>query len=91
MNTKKVKTVIGIISYNDIHYLEKVLPIITSLPDSHSVILDNATNDDVKNFVAKHYPHVDFIRHPDGNTGFSKGHNYIVEKAPASDYYFCFS
>ncbi|MFC1655722.1 glycosyltransferase [Patescibacteria group bacterium] len=86
---EKVKTVIGIISFNDKHYLEKMLPTIVDFENTHIVILDNAGNDEIKKFIEKEYPQIDFIRHKDGNTGFGKGHNYIVEMSPASDYYFC--
>jgi GT2 family glycosyltransferase len=85
----KVKTVIGIISFNDKHYLKKMLPTIAGIPDTHVVILDNANNDEVKDFIEKEYPKIDFIRHKEGNTGFGKGHNYIIEKSPDSDYFFC--
>lgn len=84
-----MKTIIGIISYNDLHYLEKTLPTIYSLPDSKIIILDNAGNDEIKKFVKRKYPKIEFIRHKDVNIGFSKGHNYILEKSPKSDYYFC--
>ena len=30
-----------------------------------------------------------YLRHPNGNIGFSKGHNYILKKTPDSKYYFC--
>lgn len=84
-----VKTVIGIISYNDLHYLKKTLLILSDLPNSKIVILDNAHNDEVQKFVNQKYPEIDFIRHRDGNLGFGRGHNYIVLKSPPSDYYFC--
>jgi len=84
-----VKTVIGIISYNDLHYLKVTLPALAKLDDSKIIILDNADNDEIKNFINKNYPEIDFIRHPDGNLGFGKGHNYINEKSPECKYYFC--
>ncbi|MBU1445679.1 glycosyltransferase family 2 protein [Patescibacteria group bacterium] len=86
---QKVKTVIGIISYNDKHYLERTFPIIAKLPDTHVIIIDNACNDEIKNFIEKEYPQFDFIRHPDCNIGFGRGHNFILENAPKSDYFFC--
>jgi GT2 family glycosyltransferase len=86
---QKVKTVIGIISYNDRHYLEGILPIIAKLPDTHVIILDNACNDEIKDFIKSEYPQFDFIRHPDSNIGFGRGHNFILKNAPKSDYFFC--
>jgi GT2 family glycosyltransferase len=86
---EKVKTVIGAITFNDKHYLEKTLPILSKLPDSQVVLLDNANNDEIRDFIAKEYPEVVFLRHPDGNIGFGKGNNYILEKAPESKYFFC--
>lgn len=84
-----IKTVIGLISYNDKHYLQKALPNLIDLPDSKIVILDNAQNDDIKKYIEENFPQIKYLRHPEGNTGFSKGHNYILEKSPESDYYFC--
>ncbi len=84
-----IKTVIGIISYNDMHYLKKTLPVLSELPNSKIVILDNAHNDDVQKLINRNYPQIDYIRHSEGNLGFGRGHNYIVLKSPVSDYYFC--
>ncbi len=86
---KKVKTIIGIISFNDKHYLEKMLPTIVDFENTHIVILDNAGNNEIKQFIENSYPQIDFIRHKEGNIGFGRGHNYIVKNSPASDYYFC--
>ena len=84
-----MKTIIGILSFNDLHYLTKVLPEVYKLTDSRIIILDNAHNDEVKNFVEKEYPEIKYLRHKDGNIGFGNGHNYILEHAPQSEYYFC--
>ena len=83
------KTVIGILSYNDLHYLKKTLPALNDIPDSQTVILDNAHNDEVRDFIEKNYKEIEYLRHPDGNLGFGRGHNYILLKSPQSDYYFC--
>lgn len=87
MSTHRV--VIGLISYNDKQYLKNTLPLLAKLPSSHIIILDNASNDDIKAFIKKSFPSITYIRHPEGNVGFSKGHNYILKKAPASKYYLC--
>jgi len=84
-----MKTIIGILSFNDLHYLKKVLPLIHKLPDSRIIILDNAHNDEVKSFIEKEYPEIKYLRHKEGNVGFGNGHNYILEHAPESEYYFC--
>ena len=84
-----MKTIIGILSFNDLHYLKKVLPTIHKLPDSRIIILDNAHNDEVKNFIEKEYPEIKYLRHKDGNIGFGNGHNYILEHATVGEYYFC--
>lgn len=84
-----IKTVIGLISYNDKYYLEKALPQLIDLPDCKIFILDNAQNDEIQKYLKDNFPEVTYIRHAEGNTGFSKGHNYILEKAPKSEYYFC--
>lgn len=84
-----IKTVIGLISYNDKHYLEKALPELIDLPGASVVILDNAQNDEIEKYLKENFPQVTYLRHPEGNTGFSKGHNYILKKAPKSKYYFC--
>ncbi len=84
-----IKTVIGLISYNDKHYLDKSLLILMDLPDAEIVVLDNAQNKETENYIKKNFPKVKYITHPEGNTGFSKGHNYILKKSPESKYYFC--
>lgn len=84
-----IETVIGLISYNDKHYLEKSLPVLIDLPNVEIVVLDNAQNKEIENYIKKNFPKVTYITHPEGNTGFSKGHNYILEKSPESKYYFC--
>lgn len=84
-----IKTVIGIISYNDKHYLEQTLPVLSELKDCKIIILDNAANDEIQKFVAHKFPDIEFIRHRDGNLGFGRGHNYILLKSPPSHYYFC--
>lgn len=89
MNQKHVKTVVGIISFNDLPYLKKTLPAISKITDAKVVILDTGNNNAVKNFVEKNYPEIIFLRNQNGNIGFSKGHNYILENAPESEYYFC--
>jgi GT2 family glycosyltransferase len=88
-NNKAVKTVIGIVSFNDKKYLSKTLPLISGLPDSKVLILDNAGNDEIKKMIREKFPQFTFIRHKKGNIGFSKGHNYILENSPGSEYYFC--
>lgn len=89
MTTKKTKTAIGMITFNDKHYLEKILPGFYELENVQIVMLDNANNNEIRNFVQKKFPKINFISHPDGNVGFGKGHNYILEKAPPSEYFFC--
>ncbi len=84
-----IKTAIGIISYNDKHYLEKSLPILSSLPHTKITILDNAENEEIRKFIEREYPDVNFIRHSDGNLGFGRGHNYLALKSEPSEYYFC--
>lgn len=89
MNQNNVKIVIGIVSYNDKHYLEKTLPLFKNLKESKIVILDNAHNDEIRKFLEQEYPQIIFLRHPKGNIGFGKGYNYILEKSPNSEYLFC--
>ncbi|MBN1494687.1 glycosyltransferase [Candidatus Peregrinibacteria bacterium] len=84
-----MKTVIGLISYNDLEFLKITLPRIAELPDSRVIILDNAANDEIKKFITSKFPQIKFIRHKEGNIGFSKGHNFILKSAPKSEYYFC--
>jgi len=84
-----IKTAIGIISYNDKHYLEKSLPVLSKLPNTKITILDNAENDEIRRFIELEHPEIDFIRHSDGNLGFGRGHNYLALKTEPSEYYFC--
>lgn len=85
----KIKTVVGIVSFNDLDYLKKTLPGAVAISNSKVVVFDNAHSDKVKNFIEKKYPEIIFLRHKTKNIGFSKGHNYILKKSPVSKYYFC--
>jgi GT2 family glycosyltransferase len=86
------KVAIGMISYNDLHFLKKALPEFMELcayNDTKIYILDNAQNHEIHEFLKKKYPKIQYLTHPDGNTGFGKGHNYLIKKSCPSKYYFC--
>lgn len=74
------KVLIGLNTFNDLAYLRESLPALeklrTELP-ADVVVLDTAWNDEVRDFLARHYPKFHYVRHPDGNIGYGRSYNEI--------------
>jgi len=88
------KTLIGVLSYNDLHYLEESLKVVESLRQSlpaDVVVLDTAENDEVKAFVEINYPEFDYTRHKDGNIGYGNAYNEMLRLHPGHDYYLVYT
>lgn len=84
------KVLIGLNTYNDLPFLRESLPAVEALRKKIGatvVVLDAAWNDGVKKFIEKSYPDFDYFRHPDGNVGYGRSYNAILERAPGHDLY----
>ncbi|MBT5824554.1 glycosyltransferase family 2 protein [Candidatus Peregrinibacteria bacterium] len=88
----KTKVLIGLLTYNDLHYMKEVIPILeqlrTELPATIAVI-DTAHNDEIRDFFKKKFPKIEYFRHDDGNIGYGRGNSEIIKKFPGHDYYLC--
>ncbi len=49
------------------------------------VLIDTASDEEVKSFVEKTYPDFDYFRHPEGNIGYGRSYNSILQRAPGHD------
>jgi len=88
------KTLIGVLSYNDLHYLKESLTVVESLRlnlPADVVVMDTAENDEVKDFVASNYPEFDYVRHKDGNIGYGNAYNEMLRLHPGHDYYLVYT
>ena len=84
------KVLIGLNTFNDLPYLKESLPAVEALRKKMKatvVIVDTAWNEEVKKFITKEYPDFDYFRHPDGNIGYGRSYNAILERAPDHDLY----
>jgi GT2 family glycosyltransferase len=75
------KLLIGLTSFNDLPYLREVLPVLKEL-GGKVVVMDNAENDEVKEFVGEGY-----VRHKDGNLGYGRSYNEILKANPGYEYF----
>lgn len=88
------KVLIGVLSFNDLHYLQESLPVVESLSrnlPADVVVLDTAGNEEVKTFVESHYPEFSFERHKDGNIGYGNAYNEMLRRHPGHDYFLVYT
>lgn len=71
-----------IVSWNARHHLETYLPSVvkTRYPDFEIIIADNASNDGTREWVNKHYPHINVVT-LDKNYGYCGGNNRAANHA----------
>lgn len=76
------KVTIGIVSFNDIKYLEKGLPNLLSqtYKNIEVIICDNNPNLQTTNWLKKNHPAVQAMT-AGGNVGFGQAHNALITKA----------
>lgn len=80
------KVLIGLNSYNDLPFLERVLPALLDVKKTLKeagffadiVLMDNAHNDSVKSYVLQNFPEISYLRHKDGNLGYGRSYNEIL-------------
>ncbi len=91
---KTPKVTLGIISYKDIPYLEISLPLLLKQNYSNYeiIICDNNPDQKTTHWIKRNFPEIKVIN-KDGNIGFSKGHNKIINQAikSKSDYYIAYN
>lgn len=88
------KLLIGLVTYNDLHFLKESLPVLEELRinvPADIVIMDTAENDEIRDFVRKEFPHFDFIRHSEGNIGYGRAYSYILKQNPGHSYYLVYT
>lgn len=76
--------VISIVTWNSMKYLPEALASVEAQTygDYTLVVVDNASSDDVEDFVKSTHPRVAFFRNTK-NQGFSRGHNLAISYAKA--------
>ena len=82
------KLSIVILNWNGRHYLEKFLPVLLQhIPDyAEVVVADNASTDDSREFLQKHYPTLRLIVNK-RNEGFAQGYNEALKQIDTE--YYC--
>jgi GT2 family glycosyltransferase len=86
------KVLIGLLSFNDLHYMKKVAPILDELREllpATVAVIDTAHNDEVRDFFAEKFPKLEYFRHEEGNIGYGRGNSEIIRKFPNHKYYLC--
>lgn len=85
----KMKVLIGLNTYNDIHFLKESVPVLDEMRktlNATAVVLDTAQSDLSADFFAKNFPEFNYIRHPDGNIGYGRSYGEILRQFPGFDY-----
>jgi GT2 family glycosyltransferase len=78
------RVLIGLLSYNDLHFLKENLGVIEELRrylPAEVMVMEAAGNEEVRDFVKKGYPKMDFFRHPEGNVGYGRAWNTMLKRA----------
>src|SRR3989339_1177600 len=85
----KISVTIGIVSFADMDYLKRTLPSVfdQNFKNFEVLIFDNNLNLDIYNWIKENYPNIKIYRE-NKNSGFSKAHNYLINKAKGK-YYLC--
>lgn len=86
-----MKVLIGVLSYNDLHFLRQNMPALAEIQknlNAKVVVCDNALSDETQDFFAQHYPQFEYFR-PNLNLGYGNGNNEILRNFPGYDYYIC--
>lgn len=88
------KVLIGIVSYNDLPYLRASLPAIEELRKrlpADVVVMDNAQNDELRDFLEEEYENFDYLRYEDANgevnLGYGRSYNEMLKRFPGYEYF----
>jgi GT2 family glycosyltransferase len=87
---KKPSVLIGMNSFNDLHFLRESMPALDQLAqvlDAHTVVMDTARNDEVREFFEEEFPQFEFVRHKEGNIGYGRSFSEILRANPGYDYF----
>ncbi|MFT7183750.1 MAG: GT2 family glycosyltransferase [Oceanicoccus sp.] len=88
------KVLIGVLSYNDLHYLKESLPVVESLRQNlpaDVIVLDTAHNDEVQKFLEKEFPDFDYVRHEEGNIGYGNAYNEMLRLKPGHEFFLVYT
>lgn len=88
--TKKPKVLIGMNSFDDMHFLRESMPAVRQLSevlDGKVVVMDTARNDEVHEFFEKKFPEFEYVRHKEGNIGYGRSFSEILRANSAYDYF----
>lgn len=83
------KVLIGLTTYNDLHFLWDTLPVLEDLRrnlPADVVILDTAQNDEVQAFIEGNFPKFDYVR-AKSNLGYGASYSKIVKDNPGHKYF----
>ena len=85
---KQKRLLIALCSYKDIHFLNESLPELCKLQsesDADFVVLDNANDKNVQNFIAEKFPQIIYVA-SQKNLGYGAAYNYIMSQFNDYDY-----
>lgn len=82
MSRSRPRVSILIVTWNALPLLRQCLPsvVATDYPDFEIILADNASTDGSAEWVARTYPHVRIVRHPE-NWAFCRGNNEAIPHA----------
>ena len=84
------KLLIGLISFKDLPYLEKTMPVLEEMRrefNAEAVVMDTAQEDVTRDFFSAQFPDWKYLRSGGGNVGYGGSYNEILEKFSGSDYF----
>lgn len=88
------KTLIGLLTYNDLHYLKHSLQVVESLRmnlPADVAVMDTAENDEIRDYIQENYPHFKYHRHRDGNIGYGRTWNELLRLHPGHDFFLVYT
>lgn len=77
------------ITYHDLPFLREVLPVLLKIQKRLSadvVLMDTAWNDEIRSFLKKEYPSIEYLRHSERNIGYGRSYNEILKHKGAQNY-----
>lgn len=89
-STGKPKVLIGVNSFNDLHFLRESMPAVFELADvldGKVVVMDTARNEEVREFFAEKFPDFEYVRHKEGNVGYGRSFSEILRANSGYDYF----
>lgn len=88
------KVLIGVLTYNDLHFLMETLPVVDELRKTlpaDVVVMDTAWNDEIRDWLKENYPDFKYSRHEDGNIGYGLSYDTILDENPGHKYFLVYT